>query len=114
MGSQLDKVLAEIPKVGPRSRAEQRYKWKKALQEDLDCENVRLDIHNGYRVDMLINYIFRAEASEFYPWFSPEQLLNCYSDSMCRVFFSMHRIAYSEGLLNTESPKQSGVPCVEL
>ena len=99
----LDRVFNEKPVLGPRTKYEQRARWKQALKEDLSLEKTFLDLHNMECGYVLADLIRKEHYPELYVEGALEQTLECYSKTLDDVFHFMHRVAYVEGLLNAEN-----------
>ena len=99
----LDRMFNEKSVLGPRTKYEQRARWKQALKEDLGFEKIFLDLHNMEGGNVLADVIRKEHYPEHYMEGELERTLERYSKSLDNVFHSMHRIAYVEGLLNAEN-----------
>jgi len=99
----LDRVFNEKPVLGPRTKYEQRARWKQALKEDLSLEKTSVGTLKGHHGDLLVDLICKEHYPELYKEGSIEQTLKYLAHTRDFLFCTMHRIAYVEGLLNAEN-----------
>lgn len=102
MQTNLETALREMPKRGPRNLAEQKVIWRRKLREELEHEKRRTELLKEAQVNLWMDWEVFQNWKEHYLPGSLERSMKHYANRIDNLFFSMHRVAYFEALLNSD------------
>ena len=93
MPSQIDQAYTTTISIFPRNLAEQKVIWRKKLREELEYE--KGDVGTLYN-SLASLVIFEEEIKKYNQL---QEYIDSHAYSLGFVFFSAHRIAYFDGIL---------------